>query len=42
MAAFTAGDSADRTAFEAHWARLCTDESVTKKTILLDGASPAT
>jgi RimJ/RimL family protein N-acetyltransferase len=34
MAAFP---SRDRDAFDAHWARILTDETVVKKTILLDG-----
>lgn len=38
MAAFTAGDPADRTAFETRWERLLGDPSVTKKAILLDGS----
>lgn len=37
MAAFTAENPADRDAFTAHWARILGDESIIKKTVLLDG-----
>ena len=37
MAAFTAEDPADRDAFTAHWAKILADDTVTIKTILLDG-----
>ena len=37
MAAFTAKDPADRTAFTAKWAKTLGDDSVTKRTILFDG-----
>jgi RimJ/RimL family protein N-acetyltransferase len=37
MAAFTPADPADRAAFEAHWAKIRADGSVTNRTILLDG-----
>jgi len=36
MAAFTAADPSDRTAFEARWARLRSDSSVTNRTIEVD------
>lgn len=38
MAAFTAKDPADRAAFDAHWAKIRADETITIKTILFDGA----
>jgi RimJ/RimL family protein N-acetyltransferase len=34
MAAFTARDPADRAAFSAHWAKIRSDDSIIKKTIL--------
>jgi RimJ/RimL family protein N-acetyltransferase len=34
MAAFTAKDPADRAAFSAHWAKIRSDDSIIKKTIL--------
>lgn len=37
MAAFTAEDPADRDAFTAHWTKILADDTVTIKTILLDG-----
>jgi len=37
MAAFTAKDPADRTAFTAKWAKILGDDSITKRTILFDG-----
>ncbi len=37
MAAFTAKDPADRVAFTAHWAAILRDDTITKKTILVDG-----
>jgi RimJ/RimL family protein N-acetyltransferase len=37
MAAFTARDPADWDAFTARWTRILGDETITKKTILLDG-----
>jgi RimJ/RimL family protein N-acetyltransferase len=37
MAAFTAQDPTDRDAFRAHWARLLADETVTVKTVVVDG-----
>jgi RimJ/RimL family protein N-acetyltransferase len=37
MAAFTAGDPADRDAFTARWTKILGDETITKKTILFDG-----
>ncbi len=37
MAAFTRGDPADRAAFTAHWAKIRGDDTVTLRTILLDG-----
>jgi len=37
MAAFTAKDPADRVAFTAKWAKILTDESITKRTILFGG-----
>jgi RimJ/RimL family protein N-acetyltransferase len=37
MAAFTAKDPEDRTAFMAHWARLLAEPSVAKKAIVLGG-----
>jgi RimJ/RimL family protein N-acetyltransferase len=37
MAAFTSRDPADRNAFDAHWAKILHDPTVTMKTILLAG-----
>src|SRR6516165_3848585 len=37
MAAFTAKDPADRTAFTTKWAKILGDDSITKRTILFDG-----
>jgi RimJ/RimL family protein N-acetyltransferase len=37
MAAFTAKDPADRSAFEAHWAKNRADRSIVMKTIVVDG-----
>lgn len=37
MAAFTAKDPADRAAFTARWARILSDATITKKTILFEG-----
>lgn len=37
MAAFTAKDPSDKDAFAAHWRRILSDESITKRTVLLDG-----
>lgn len=37
MAAFTAEDPSDRAAFAAHWNRILADETIVKKTVLLDG-----
>ena len=37
MAAFTAKNPADRSAFDAHWKRILGDESIVKRTILFDG-----
>ncbi len=37
MAAFTAADPADREAFAAKWARILADDTVTIRTIVLDG-----
>jgi RimJ/RimL family protein N-acetyltransferase len=37
MAAFTAEDPTDREGFMAHWKRIMADESITIKTILVDG-----
>ncbi|MFQ6012151.1 MAG: GNAT family N-acetyltransferase [Thermoplasmata archaeon] len=37
MAAFTVKDPADKGAFTAHWAKILGDDTITKKTILLDG-----
>ena len=38
MAAFTHPDPADRAAFDAHWAKIRADPTVTQLTILVDGA----
>ena len=37
MAAFTARDPADRIAFTAHWTKILVDDTVTIRTIILDG-----
>ncbi len=37
MAAFTAKNPADRTAFDAHWAKIMADEGIEIQTILVDG-----
>jgi RimJ/RimL family protein N-acetyltransferase len=37
MAAFTARDPTDRSAFVAHWGRILADPTIVKKTIELDG-----
>jgi RimJ/RimL family protein N-acetyltransferase len=37
MVAFTSRDPNDREAFMAHWARILSDDAITKRTILLDG-----
>jgi RimJ/RimL family protein N-acetyltransferase len=37
MAAFTADDPDDRSAFMAHWARVLADATITKRTIIYDG-----
>lgn len=37
MAAFTPRDPADRDAFMEHWAKVLADDSVIKRTILVDG-----
>jgi RimJ/RimL family protein N-acetyltransferase len=37
MAAFTRKDPTDREAFDAHWTKILTDETIPIKTILLDG-----
>ena len=37
MAAFTRKEHRDRDAYDAHWAKLFADESVTTKTIVFDG-----
>jgi RimJ/RimL family protein N-acetyltransferase len=37
MAAFTAKDPADRDAFTAHWIKILSDDTITKKTILFEG-----
>lgn len=37
MAAFTAKDPTDRAAFDAHWAKILADDSVIKRTIVVDG-----
>lgn len=37
MAAFTAKNPADRKAFDAHWARILSDETILIKTILFEG-----
>ncbi|MFF3752296.1 GNAT family N-acetyltransferase [Streptomyces sp. NPDC002018] len=38
LAAFTAEDPADRTRFDAHWARILTSAEVMARTVLADGA----
>jgi RimJ/RimL family protein N-acetyltransferase len=37
MAAFTAKDPDDRTAFSEHWAKILADETITIRTILFEG-----
>jgi RimJ/RimL family protein N-acetyltransferase len=37
MAAFTAKDPSDRAAFDAHWAKIRADPTVTQRTIVVDG-----
>ena len=37
MAAFTTRDPSDKNAFAAHWTRILADDTVTIKTILIDG-----
>ncbi len=37
MAAFTAKNPADRVAFDAHWAKILSDLSITNRTILYEG-----
>ncbi len=37
MAAFTARNPTDRAAFMEHWARILGDETITKRTIVVDG-----
>ena len=37
MAAFTARDPKDRDAFMAHWRRILDDDTITKRTIVVDG-----
>jgi RimJ/RimL family protein N-acetyltransferase len=37
MAAFTTKNPEDREAFNAHWARILANETITKKTILFEG-----
>lgn len=37
MAAFTVKDPADRDAFTAHWTKILSDDTITKKTILFEG-----
>jgi RimJ/RimL family protein N-acetyltransferase len=37
MAAFIVEDPSDRAAFDARWARILADDSITKKTVLVDG-----
>jgi RimJ/RimL family protein N-acetyltransferase len=37
MAAFTAKDPEDRTAFTEHWAKILADETITLRTILFEG-----
>ena len=37
MAAFTARDPSDRAAFQAHWAKILSDETITNQTIVSDG-----
>ena len=38
MAAFTTEDPSDRVAFAAHWNKILADETIVKKTVLLDTA----
>jgi RimJ/RimL family protein N-acetyltransferase len=37
MAAFTTKDPADRNAFMAHWSRILVDDSIIKKSVVVDG-----
>ena len=37
MAAFTTKDPSDKDAFAAHWTKILTDDTITIKTILIDG-----
>jgi RimJ/RimL family protein N-acetyltransferase len=37
MAAFTAKDPRDRQAFEVHWSKILADDTIEKKTILVEG-----
>jgi RimJ/RimL family protein N-acetyltransferase len=37
MAAFTAKDPSDRAAFDAHWAKVRADQSITIRAIIVDG-----
>lgn len=37
MAAFTTEDPSDKAAFAAHWNRILADETIIKKTVVLDG-----
>jgi RimJ/RimL family protein N-acetyltransferase len=37
MAAFTSKDPSDRAAFDAHWKKILTDETLVSKTITVDG-----
>jgi RimJ/RimL family protein N-acetyltransferase len=37
MAGFTSKDASDRDAFDAHWAKIRSDDTVTAMTIVLDG-----
>jgi len=37
MAAFTAKNPADRSAFDAHWKRILGDKTIVNRTILFDG-----
>jgi RimJ/RimL family protein N-acetyltransferase len=37
MVAFTVEDPSDRVAFDARWARILADDSIAKKTVLVDG-----
>src|SRR4051794_27414263 len=37
MAAFTAKDPTDRTAFDVHWAKIAADPTVVSRTVVVDG-----